>query len=565
MSVCCLIEIDSHVIRGWREGHTTEIPLRRGEDGVLTAECRSALVAELRRFLPASLLGPRPTVLCAVSSRGLALRRFTVPKCPSEQRRRLLALRIESEFPLAPTELAWGATALNSSTPKDSANGDTEEVLVAAVKKEALREFEEILQACGASPIFTPAAVARVALCPRIPGASAILEIGKTHTELLVLNNGSPASLRILNWGGTTDLQQAGAITENDFNTAVQRLAAMLPNSDAPQKLWVGGLARDQVATTLARLLDRPCEALAKFDSKPSTALAGMLRAAETNTALLELKTDAVVEAQQKEGPPTAITKWAATAGVLLAAALLVPQMEAWIMKPRLEKTLAAVKADRGRLKQIDDELDFLRHLKQNQPSYIDALYLISRSAPPGTRFDSLSLTKQGLISLKASMRDGNQVAEFRARLLETGLFSNLALEEQTPSPDRQKLTIRVSGQWKPNAARELATAAAAKEPDPPRATPGGSGGFPGGTPAPMPMPITMGLPPGMEASMPPGVTMPMPSSGPPSGAEPARRSAFSLPPPTVPGGAVPLSTPAVSSTPGRPTTAGPTPVQVAP
>jgi hypothetical protein len=49
--------------------------------------------------------------------------------------------------------------------------------------------------------------------------------------------------------------------------------------------------------------------------------------------------------------------------------------------------------------------------------------------------------------------------------LLDTGCFTNVVVEEQTPTPDRQKLTVRMSAQWNAAAGRDaLAPALAALE-----------------------------------------------------------------------------------------------------
>jgi hypothetical protein len=52
-------------------------------------------------------------------------------------------------------------------------------------------------------------------------------------------------------------------------------------------------------------------------------------------------------------------------------------------------------------------------------------------------------------------MRDGQQVADFRSTLIHSGLFSTVVIEEQTPTPDRQKVIVRISAHWKPGASRE--------------------------------------------------------------------------------------------------------------
>ena len=69
---------------------------------------------------------------------------------------------------------------------------------------------------------------------------------------------------------------------------------------------------------------------------------------------------------------------------------------------------------------------------------------------PPGFDFDALTMNSRGEVSLRGSFRDGQQVADFRTKLIDSGFFSNVSVEEQTPTPDRQKVNVRLSAQWKP-------------------------------------------------------------------------------------------------------------------
>ena len=46
------------------------------------------------------------------------------------------------------------------------------------------------------------------------------------------------------------------------------------------------------------------------------------------------------------------------------------------------------------------------------------------------------------------------QVTDFRAKLIASGFFSNVSVEEQSPTPDRQRVNLRMIAQWKPAAAR---------------------------------------------------------------------------------------------------------------
>src|SRR5204863_5397974 len=114
-------------------------------------------------------------------------------------------------------------------------------------------------------------------------------------------------------------------------------------------------------------------------------------------TALLGKEEDPV--------PRTAPWKWAALAGVLALSTLCFPYAEAFLLKNRLAKKLATLKADQVRLATIDRELGFLQHLKNTQPPYIDALSILASASQAGARIDSLTMNRRGELSFRATMR----------------------------------------------------------------------------------------------------------------------------------------------------------------
>ena len=144
-----------------------------------------------------------------------------------------------------------------------------------------------------------------------------------------------------------------------------------------------------------------------------------------------------------------AVWKWAAAAVLLALGALCFPYAEAIVLKPFLERKLAALEADRGRLATIDQELDFLKYLKQNQPPYLDTIYLLAKSAPQGTRVEDLSMGRHQDISIRLKMANAQQVSDFRSKLIDSGWFANVMVEEQTPSPDR-RVNVRMTAALKP-------------------------------------------------------------------------------------------------------------------
>jgi hypothetical protein len=108
---------------------------------------------------------------------------------------------------------------------------------------------------------------------------------------------------------------------------------------------------------------------------------------------------------------------------------------------------------------------------------------------------------------LHGSMPNFQQLADFRAKLIESGFFSVVTVEEQTPSPDRQKVNVRISAQWAPADARAgLSIGPSAEEIEKAK---NNGGKMPGG----------MSMPPGMSpGGFPAGVpvsVMPQAARGP--------------------------------------------------
>jgi hypothetical protein len=143
--------------------------------------------------------------------------------------------------------------------------------------------------------------------------------------------------------------------------------------------------------------------------------------------------------------------KWAALAALLLFTSASLRYAEAFIQKPRLARKISDIKDYRDKLPKVDRELGFLQYLKTNQPAYLDSLFVMANAAPPGSRIESLSMNRRGDLAMRASMRDSQQVTDFRSKLISSGSFSTVVVDEQTPSPDRQKVTVRITGQWKPS------------------------------------------------------------------------------------------------------------------
>ena len=239
------LEISSGMLKVLRESAGLELPLAREPGGRLTQECKTRLAASLQPFLDRKAWQPRAKAFCAIGATGVSLRRLALPAVAGEEFQRLLRLQIESEFPLPPDELAWGWQ------PIETGGGEAakREVLVAAVKKEVVEDYANVLRACGVTPVFTVAALARKFVCPPQPNPYALLELGRSQSELVTFDPGVPGIIRVLS-------TPAGASLAEAVNRS-------LGANWSGRKIFLTG-GSDELASQLARQLGNgvACDAL---------------------------------------------------------------------------------------------------------------------------------------------------------------------------------------------------------------------------------------------------------------------------------------------------------------
>jgi hypothetical protein len=541
------LEIGPDTLYALADEQGVELPLERQANGRLTAVGKEKLAVGLQSFLKRKSWQPRTRALCAIGARGVSLRRLTLPAAAKDELQRLLLLQIESEFPLPPDQLAWGWQPVGEHRPNGAAKQD---LLVAAVKKDVVDDYSEVLLRCGINPVFTLAALARSRLAPRPTESYALLDIGAQSSEFILFDNGVPTSIRVLSWG---EQNQSSA------NEALDGLAKSLNGAATGRRLFLSGRA-EAVKELVAQRVGAGviCETL-PVPAGPgrSAAIVGLKKSVEAEGPDLLLLQSRQTGGRNGLSQPTP-RKWAMAAAALLLGALLLPYAEAILMKPVVVHKLTAMNAGTNRLDKLDREMDFLQTLKQSQPPYLDALYLFAKCAPQGSRIDSLNMNRRGEVSMRGSMRNADQVTEFRSKLIASGFFYSVSVEDQTPTPDRQKVNLRIIALWKPiHELKQLAIGPTADEIEKAKTRKDQPGGAPGGMPMGMPMGMPAGvsfggMPPGaMPSGLPPGIVLPdgappgaaRPRTRPPGG--PVNMSTGDLPPGVeLPPGAVPRTMP---------------------
>jgi hypothetical protein len=385
-----------------------DLSIQRDAAGVVTPACRDHLVTAISEALRKHH-SHNPRAICAVEGRGVSLRRLSLPIAPREEFQRLLLLQLEREFPLSPEQLAWGSRVLRQDATR-------QEVLVAAVRKDTLQPFIEIFSVCGIQPDFTVAALWRAANLRNPEGPCALLHLGRAQSDLLLYEDGFPSALRVLDWGR----DNVSAATVNGINVP---------------KIY---LTDAESAALLPTLNGVPCARLLPVASPNSPPL--ILRCKEAPGR--------VTYSDVKSRKPLVL------AAALLCAVIAFPFLQALVLKPYLSHRLVSLKSGIDRLGAIDREIDFLQYLKASQPPYLETLFLMAKAAPPGTRFDSVTMGRKGDIAIRGKLGNAQQVTDFRSKLIEAGWFSSVVVEEQTPSPDR-RVTVRMTAQLKDASSRK--------------------------------------------------------------------------------------------------------------
>ncbi len=434
-----------HIVSGDR---SVELPVDRDATGALDAASAEALRGALQRVANPDT---RAQAFCLLPARGVSVRRIALPASSAQEIERLLPLQIDAQFPLSSEELAWGYTPLGASVP--SRDGPPlKELLVAAVKKDAVQQYREIFAGSGFTPLFVVAALARQALCAHAPRKFGVLEVGKSRSELLTLDESGPATLRVITLGA-------------DGYSSAEPLMAALRNNGAVEKIYVGGKSAAAWSARIAPSIPSEALPVAAGDSSAIAGLRETLRRGH-EPLLIQAHREA-----PRALPRPAAWKWAATAGVLLVLSVALRYAEPAMRRAEVTRAMGESRAALDKLPKIDRELSFLQYIKTNQPTYLEAVATLATASPPGTRFDSISMTRRGEVSLRGVTQSGQQVGALRSKMIESGFFANVVLDEQTPGQNQQ-MSFRMTATLRPEGDRTPPPKAESEKPAPAAAKP---------------------------------------------------------------------------------------------
>ena len=525
-----------------------EVRLERAGGGHLTPACREDVVRKVRSFLGRSARMPR--ALCALPSRGISFRRFSVPKTSRDETERLLAFQVEKELPLPPERIAWtyevhavrngAAAAEKNGRGKESRDG-LRDVIFAAMRREILEDYEALIRSAGLSPSFTVGALAAAKICPPMEGPWCLLDLGRTHSELLFLDGEKPVAVRTIFWGGasvTEAIARSYGIDESEAESIKKRWAES-PRGDF---IVTDPLSDDSVAAaaheSLRSLGKLVRDALQGEVFSTSGAQPAAIRlvggsallptvAAEIQEALGDTIQVAAIEVplgpgrsavtvglagaeQEGTDPPltflpaarrrdTARKKvrlsssfWIGAVTTLALVSLCLRYGLPLARLPGLQGRLDTARTQLASLPNIDRELGFLDLVSSSQTPFLEAMVAMSQSAPQGTLLESLSMTRLGEVAIQGKASSFEAANEFRAKLARSGWFGQIVIQDQAPSKEQGKVEFRMSARLKPGAPPvPVPPPAPAPSPAPAASSGAASGAATGVQPAPAPPPVS--------------------------------------------------------------------------
>lgn len=410
------------------EGRPHVLKLERDPRGRLTQT-----TVEKGRELANNVAGRRvKAVVCAIPAKGLLLRRVPTPPGAVKNLRPAVALQLERELPLPPDQLAWGFAA--------PSNGAGKSMLVAAVRRDLIEDCLTVFDGLSASVRVTPAVLALARSHPLSAAGHGLLYLAGAEAELLFSDDDGVEHVRTFPFGEGGRRDAAG----------IQGLTEQLARHGPLRRLEIIGPGANEVAASVrSASVGEGVECVAhepRSSNSPSPVLQE-LQTRPDGLLFLEGRAEAAGSARATGRVPV---KWGAIAALLLIALFLSRYLEPVFKRPALEARIAELAPLRERFPEIDKELEFLQFVTQSQPAYLNALTLLADATPRGTRLESVTLNHRGDFALRVVLQNTEQAAELRSKLIDSGLFIKVVLEEQTPAENGRQLAVRISAKWNP-------------------------------------------------------------------------------------------------------------------
>ena len=180
-----------------------------------------------------------------------------------------------------------------------------------------------------------------------------MLDIGRQQSELAFFENGIPTALRIVFLGSETD------------HANLETLAQMMRSSLTGTKLFISG---HRIPEDFLTHLSASLGGAIKFERLEIADAAGNSAAVSGLKKMVELNDDSLLILRVKQtGGATRrenldVKKLGLRAGMLIAALLLLPYIEALLFKGHLEKKISEFNAGVLRLGVIDRQLGFSKN-----------------------------------------------------------------------------------------------------------------------------------------------------------------------------------------------------------
>ncbi len=461
-----------------------EIELKRDSRGRLDNDCRRAVVDRMQEFLN----GQTGPAWCAIPSRGVSLRAIDLPPVADTDSAQMLALQVEREFPMGSDQLAWGYRL-------DSVNGTNGTIpshpraTLVALRRDALEDYRTLFSECGLDVTFTLGALAAAELAESNSGTDAVLDLGRSHSELLIRTEACATSVRTVAWGGDRVTRAIAEGLGIDFELAEEHKIAWSegrPDGDeritsvvslcvqseladlsrllqeawhssdgdskarrAPEVVFLAGRGRrlrgidDAVKRTFdeASVVTLIPEADDADDSTVSAATLGLRR----GTSIALDSGTAGATSSPENGPTRIPVGWIAAVVVLSALAFFLPKVEPLTKLDEVERKLSAAQASLGSLPSVSIDHRFLDHLDRHQLPSLLVLHDLFAVSPGNLQFREFTVDQSGAVVFRGVVGTRDEVYAIRNGMIDRRWFTAIELPEVGPVKNGSGIEFRIT------------------------------------------------------------------------------------------------------------------------